>query len=66
MTENEEGQEIPAQQTETNEDTAFNLMKFIAGKENKQLSQEDIREYYLNLYSECYDVVYACEKSTVE
>lgn len=48
---------------ETGEEVAFELMKFIAEKENKQLAPEDIRDYYLNLFVECADAVYNGERS---
>jgi hypothetical protein len=49
---------------ETGEEVAFELMKFIAEKENKQLSQEEIRDYYLNLFVECAAAVYDGERSS--
>lgn len=48
---------------ETGEEVAFELMKFIAEKENKQLDQEEIRDYYLNLFVECAAAVYNGERS---
>jgi hypothetical protein len=47
---------------ETGEEVAFELMKFIAEKEAKQLVQEEIRDYYLNLFCECASVVYEGER----
>lgn len=47
---------------ETGEEVAFELMKFIAEKENKQLAQEEIRDYYLDLFCECASVVYDGER----
>lgn len=43
---------------ETGEEVAFELMKFIAEKENKQLAQEEVRDYYLDLFVECAAAVY--------
>ena len=48
---------------ETGEEVAFELMKFIAEKENKQLAQEEIRNYYLDLFVECASVVYNGERA---
>ena len=47
---------------ETGEEVAFELMKFIAEKENKQLSQDEIRDYYLDLFVECAAAVYDGER----
>jgi hypothetical protein len=47
---------------ETGEEVAFELMKFIAEKENKQLASEEIRNYYLDLFCECASVVYEGER----
>ncbi len=47
---------------ETGEEAAFELMKFIAEKENKELAQEEVRDYYLNLFVECAAVVYDGER----
>ncbi len=38
-------QETQPIRIETGEEVAFELMKFIAGKENKQLAQEEVRDY---------------------
>ena len=51
---------------ETGEEVAFELMKFIAEKENKQLAQEEVRDYYLDLFCECASVVYDGERLTDE
>lgn len=48
---------------ETGEEVAFELMKFIAEKENRQLAAEEIRDYYLDLFVECAAVVYGGERS---
>lgn len=37
---------------ETGEEVAFELMKVIAEKENRQLAAEEIRDYYLDLFVE--------------
>lgn len=51
---------------ETGEEVAFELMKFIAEKENKQLAQEEVRDYYLDLFVECAAVVYDGERASDE
>lgn len=51
---------------ETGEEAAFQLMKFIAEKENRQLAQEEVRDYYLDLFVECAAVVYDGERNTDE
>lgn len=57
-------QETQPIRIETGEEVAFELMKFIAEKENRQLSQEEIRDYYLNLFVECATAVYEGERSS--
>ncbi len=47
---------------ETGEEVAFELMKFIAEKESRTLSQDEIRDYYLDLFVECASVVYDGER----
>lgn len=47
---------------ETGEEVAFELMKFIAEKEGKQLAPEEIRDYYLDLFIECATAVYDGER----
>ena len=47
---------------ETGEEVALELMKFIAEKENKMLSQEEVRGYYLDLFVECAHAVYEGER----
>ena len=47
---------------ETGEEVAFELMKFIAGKENRVLSPEEVRDYYLDLFVECAKAVYDGER----
>lgn len=49
---------------ETGEEVAFELMKFIAEKENKSLAQEEVRDYYLDLFIECAAAVYDAERRT--
>lgn len=49
---------------ETGEEVAFELMKFIAEKENRQLSSEEVRNYYLDLFVECASVVYEGERKS--
>ena len=51
---------------ETGEEVAFELMKFIAEKENRKIAPEEIREYYLDLFVECAEAVYNGERSTEE
>jgi hypothetical protein len=55
-------QETQPIRIETGEEVAFELMKFIAEKENKQLAPEEIRDYYLNLFIECAAAVYDGER----
>lgn len=55
-------QETQPIRIETGEEVAFELMKFIAEKENKQIAQEEIRDYYLNLFIECASAVYEGER----
>jgi hypothetical protein len=43
--------ETQAVRIETGEEVAFELMKFIAEKENKNPAPEDVRDYYLDLLS---------------
>lgn len=59
-------QETQPIRIETGEEVAFELMKFIATKENKQLEQEEIRDYYLDLFVECAAVVYDGERNSDE
>ena len=49
---------------ETGEEVAFELMKFIAEKENKNPSQEEVRAYYLELFVECAYAVYNGERTS--
>jgi hypothetical protein len=55
-------QETQPIRIETGEEVAFELMKFIAEKENRQLAPEEIRDYYLNLFIECATAVYEGER----
>lgn len=57
-------QETQPVRIETGEEVAFELMKFIAEKENRQLAQEEIRDYYLDLFVECAAAVYDGERQT--
>ena len=57
-------QETQPVRIETGEEVALELMKFIAEKENKQLAQEEVRDYYLDLFVECAAVVYEGERRT--
>ncbi|HEX8287486.1 MAG TPA: hypothetical protein VF556_05820 [Pyrinomonadaceae bacterium] len=59
-------QETQAIRIETGEEVALELMKFIAEKENKQLATEEIRDYYLDLFVECAQVVYNGERISEE
>jgi hypothetical protein len=56
-------QETQPIRIETGEEVAFELMKFIAEKENKQLAPEEIRDYYLDLFIECAHAVYEGERN---
>ena len=47
---------------ETGEEVAFELMKFIAEKENKNPAPEEVRGYYLDLFVECAHAVYNGER----
>ena len=47
---------------ETGEEVAFELMKFIAEKEDKEIAPEEVRDYYLNLFVECAAAVYDGER----
>jgi hypothetical protein len=49
---------------ETGEEVAFELMKFIAEKENKTLAPEEVRDYYLDLFVECAEAVYNGERAS--
>jgi hypothetical protein len=51
---------------ETGEEVAFELMKFIAEKENRPLGAEEIRDYYLDLFVECAAAVYDGERAGTE
>ena len=59
-------QETQPIRIETGEEVAFELMKFIAEKENRQLAAEEIRDYYLDLFIECASAVYNGERSSDE
>ena len=47
---------------ETGEEVAFELMKFIAEKESKELAPDEVRDYYLDLFIECAAAVYDGER----
>lgn len=47
---------------ETGEEVALELMKFIAEKENRSLTTDEIRDYYLDLFVECAKAVYDGER----
>lgn len=55
-------QETQPIRIETGEEVAFELMKFIAEKENKMLAPEDVRDYYLDLFIDCATAVYDAER----
>ncbi|MEO6589178.1 MAG: hypothetical protein ABIP06_07710 [Pyrinomonadaceae bacterium] len=59
-------QETQPVRIETGEEVAFELMKFIAEKENKELAEDEIRDYYLDLFVECASAVYDGERSSDE
>ncbi len=54
--------ETQAVRIETGEEAAFELMKFIAEKENKTVAPEEVRDYYLDLFVECAHAVYHGER----
>jgi hypothetical protein len=47
---------------ETGEEVALELMKFIAEKEGREPAQDDVRDYYLDLFIECAHAVYSGER----
>ena len=51
---------------ETGEEVAFELMKFIAEKENRNTAPEETRDYYLDLFVECAHAVYNGERLSKE
>jgi hypothetical protein len=55
-------QETQPIRIETGEEVAFELMKFIAEKENKDPAPEEVRDYYLDLFIECAHAVYNGER----
>ena len=55
-------QETQAVRIETGEEVAFELMKFIAEKENRSLNPDEMRGYYLDLFVECAKAVYEGER----
>ena len=59
-------QETQPIRIETGEEVALELMKFIAEKENRQLAEEEVRDYYLNLFVECAHAVYNGERLSEE
>jgi len=58
--------ETQAVRIETGEEVAFELMKFIAEKENKNPAPEEVRDYYLDLFVECAAAVYNGERVSKE
>lgn len=55
-------QETQPIRIETGEEVAFELMKFIAEKENKDPAPGEVRDYYLDLFIECAHAVYHGER----
>lgn len=55
-------QETQPIRIETGEEVAFELMKYIAEKENRALNPDEIRGYYLDLFVECARAVYEGER----
>lgn len=55
-------QETQPIRIETGEEVAFELMKFIAEKKNKNPSPDEVRDYYLDLFIECAHAVYHGER----
>jgi hypothetical protein len=47
---------------ETGEEVAFELMKFIAEKEDQHVVGDGARDYYLDLFVECAQAVYEGER----
>ena len=58
--------EIQPIRIETGEEVAFELMKFIAEKEAKNIAPEEVRDYYLDLFVECARAVYEGERMPKE
>jgi hypothetical protein len=54
--------ETQAVRIETGEEVAFELMKLVAEKENKNPAPEEARDYYLDLFVECAHAVYNGER----
>ena len=54
--------ETQAVRIETGEEIAFELMKFVAAKEKKNVSGDEARDYYLDLFVECAHAVYHGER----
>ena len=59
-------QETQPIRIETGEEVALELMKFIAEKENRRLAEEEVRDYYLDLFVECAHAVYNGERLSEE
>lgn len=57
-------QETQPIRIETGEEVAFELMKFIAERETRKLAEDEIRDYYLDLFIECAHAVYNGERLT--
>ena len=55
-------QETQPIRIETGEEVALELMKFIAEKENKNVTGDQARDYYLDLFIECAHAVYHGER----
>ena len=55
-------QETQPIRIETGEEVAFELMKFIAEKENKNPTPAEVRDYYLDLFIEFAHAVYQGER----
>lgn len=47
---------------ETGEEVAFELMKYIAEKENNNPAPDETRDHYLDLFIECAHAVYHGER----
>ena len=59
-------QETQPIRIETGEEVALELMKFIAGKENRNPAPDEVRDYYLDLFIECAHAVYHGERISNE
>jgi len=59
-------QETQPIRIETGEEVAYELMKFIAKKDDRALQPDEVRDYYLDLFIECAHAVYQDERLAEE